>query len=131
MPRYQKLLLEHCLYFKLSGDDYLMIWNFKTGNTLHRLSIQKAKYIRALALAPGGEFFLSASKIWFKHKTLRLWNLQKGECVEEFHFDQGVQAIACDSNGMVCVGLEGGRVCFLRFNNLSNRSGQLRQEVQK
>ncbi len=51
-------------------------------------------------------------------KTLKLWNLQNRQFVEEFHFDQDVAAIACASNGMVCVGLEDGRVCFLRFNNL-------------
>ena len=73
-----------------------------------------------LALAPGGEFLLSASQ---QFKKLELWKLPNGECVEEFHFDQHVQVITCDSNGTVCVGLEGGRVCFLRFNDLSSNSG--------
>jgi len=101
------------------------MWNFKTGETLHRLPFQNAKDIGVLALAPGGEFLLSASKdrLGRKLKTLKLWKLRKGECVEEFYFDQGVQAISCGSNGMVCVCLKGGRVCFLRFNNLSSDSG--------
>ena len=73
-----------------------------------------------LALAPGGEFLLSASQ---QFEKLGLWKLPNGECVEEFHFDQRVQVITCDSNGMVCVGLQGGRVCFLRFNDLSSNSG--------
>ena len=97
----------------------MIIWNFKTRETLYRFPFQGAI---ALALAPGGEFLLSA-----EYKTLKLWNLPNGECVEEFHFDQRVQGIACGSNGMVCVGLRGGRVCFLRFNNLSSDSGQQRQ----
>ena len=102
----------------------MIIWNFKTGETIHRLLIQHAKDISMLAFAPGGEFLLSGSKL---NKTLTLWKLRNGEFVEEFHFDQHVQAIACGSNGMVCVGLRGGRVCFLRFNNLSLDYGQLRQ----
>ena len=98
----------------------MILWNFKTGETLYRFPIQWAIIISALALAPGGEFLLSASK---QFKKLELWKLPNGERVEEFHFDQHVQVITCDSNGMVCVGLEGGRVCFVRFNNLSSNSG--------
>ena len=89
---------------------------------LHRVDITHD--IRALTLVPGGELLLSES---LRHKTLKLWNLRNGRFVEEFHFDQGVEAIACSSNGMVCVGLEDGQVCFLRFNNLSSHSGQLEQ----
>ena len=89
---------------------------------LHRVDITHD--ITALALVPGGDFLLSGS---FRHKTLKLWNLRNGRFVEEFHFDQSVEAIACSSNGMVCVGLEDGQVCFLRFNNLSSHSGQLEQ----
>jgi WD40 repeat protein len=81
---------------------------------LHRVDITHD--ISALALVPGGEFLLSGS---LRHKTLKLWNLRNGRFVEGFHFDQGVETIACSSNGMVCVGLRGGWVCFLRFNNLS------------
>ena len=92
-----------------------MIWNFKSGTILHRLPTQGAGRIEELAFVPGSEFLLSRSQ-W--DKTLKLWNLQNGQFVEEFHFDQDVRAIACASNGMVCVGLEDGRVCFLRFNNL-------------
>ena len=88
----------------------MILWNFKTGETLYRLPFRRAKYITELALAPGGEFLLSASK---QRKKLELWKLPSGECVEEFHFDQRVQVITCVSNGMVCVGLQGGRVCFL------------------
>ena len=84
--------------------------------------MEDAEWIRALALAPGGEFLLSCSN---EDKTLKLWNLPNGECVEEFHFDRDVLAIACGSNGMVCVGLAGGRVCFLRLNKLSSHSKQL------
>ena len=102
----------------------MIIWNFKAGKTLYGFPFQNAKYITALALAPGGEFLLSAS---YRNKTLKLWKLTNGECVEEFHFDQVVRVITCASNGMVCVGLEGGRACFLRFNNLCSDSGQLRQ----
>ena len=105
----------------------MIIWNFRTGETLHRLPFQDIEYDAVLALAPGGEFLLSAEKYLGEDKTLKLWKLRNGECVEEFDFDQAVQVIACGSNGMVYVGLEGGRVCFLRFNNLSSDSGQLRQ----
>ena len=73
-----------------------------------------------LALTPGGEFLLSASS---EDKTLQLWKLPNADFVEEFYFDQYVEVMACDSNGMVCVGLEGGRVCFLRFTDLSSNSG--------
>ncbi len=92
-----------------------MIWNFKSGTIVHRLPGHEARSIKELAFVPGSEFLLSRSQ-W--DKTLKLWNLQNGQFVEEFHFDQDVEAIACASNGMVCVGLEDGRVCFLRFNNL-------------
>jgi WD40 repeat protein len=92
-----------------------VIWNFKSGTIVHRLPAHEARYIEELAFVPGSEFLLSRS---FCDKTLKLWNLQNGQFVEEFHFDQDVTAIACASNGMVCVGLEDGRVCFLRFNNL-------------
>ena len=96
----------------------MILWNFKVGETLYRLPFRDAKSITELALAPGGEFLLSAS-----FKELELLKLPSGECVEEFHFDQYVRVISCVSNGMVCVGLEGGRVCFLRFNDLSSNSG--------
>ena len=89
---------------------------------LHRVDITHD--ITALALVPGGEFLLTGS---YRDKTLKLWNLRNGRFVEEFHFDRGVRAIACSSNGMVCVGLYGGQVCFLRFNNLSSHSGQFGQ----
>ena len=102
----------------------MIIWNFKTGKILHRLPFQDTEDITALALARGGEFLLSGSR---RKKTLKLWKLQNGECLEEFHFERIVQVIACGSNGMVCVGLHGGRVCFVRFSNLSLDSGQLRQ----
>ena len=105
------------------GVDYLIIWNFKTGAVLHTLYIEDAKDITALALTPGDEFVLSASSYSKQNKALKLWKLENEECVEEFHFDQGVQVISCASNGMVCVGLKGGHVCFLRFNNLSQHSG--------
>ena len=98
----------------------MIIWNIKAGKTLYGFPFQRAKDITALALALGGEFLLSASQNKYKEhlKTLKLWKLPNGECVEEFHFDRGVTSITCASNGMVCVGLKGGRVCFLRFNNL-------------
>ena len=102
----------------------MIILDFKALKTLYGFPVQRAQYITALALAPGGEFLLSAS---YENKTLKLWKLPNGECVEEFHFDQGVKVMTCASNGMVCVGLRSGRVCFLRFNNLSSDSGQLRQ----
>jgi WD40 repeat protein len=89
---------------------------------LHR--VDTTHDVRALALVPGGEFLLLGS---YRDKTLKLWNLRNGRFVEEFHFDQSVEAIACSSNGMVCVGLEDGQVCFLRFDNLSSHSGQLEQ----
>ena len=89
---------------------------------LHRVDITHD--ITALALVPGGEFLLSGS---YRDQTLKLWNLRNGRFVEEFHFDRSVRAIACSSNGMVCVGLYGGQLCFLRFNNLSSHSGQLEQ----
>ena len=92
-----------------------MIWNFKSGTIVHRLPAHEARCIKELAFVPGSEFLLSYS---WDDNTLKLWNLQNEQFVEEFHFDQHVAAIACASNGMVCVGLEHGRVCFLRFNNL-------------
>ena len=96
----------------------MILWNFKTGETLCRLHLN---YIGdLLALTPGGEFLLSPS---IENKKLKLWKLPNADLVEEFHFDQYVQVIACVSNGMVCVGLQGGRVCFLRFNDLSSNSG--------
>ena len=60
---------------------------------LHRVDITHD--VRALTLVPGGEFLLSGS---YRDKTLKLWNLRNGRFVEEFHFDQGVEAIACSSN---------------------------------
>ncbi|CAB4022550.1 WD40 repeat domain-containing [Paramuricea clavata] len=107
--------------------DSLLIWNFQTGATLCKV-LGHTQYpspffrISALAFVPGGEFILTGQRIY---NTLKLWNLRNGRFVEEFHFDQRVEAIACASNGIVCVGLNDGQVCFLRFNNLSSQSGQL------
>jgi WD40 repeat protein len=99
----------------------LLIWNLKSGMVLHRVPFHAdSTKVQALALVSGGEFLLSAA--WFEN-SLKLWNLRNGVFIEEFHFDQHVEAIACASNGMICVGLGGGRVCFLRFNNLSSHSG--------
>jgi WD40 repeat protein len=98
-----------------------MIWNLKSGTVLHRVPFHAESYdIQVLALVSEGEFLLSGG--WYKN-WLKLWNLRNGLFIEEFHFDQDLVAIACASNGMICVGLEGGRVCFLRFNNLSSHSG--------
>jgi WD40 repeat protein len=97
-----------------------VIENFKTGTVLYRFPIPNAKDVIALALVPGEEYLLSCSD---DDKTLKLWNLPNGECVEEFHFDQDVLAVACGSNGVVCVGLKRGRVCFLRFNKFASQSG--------
>ena len=102
----------------------MIIWDFKAGKTRYEFPFQRTEDITTLALAPGGEFLLSASD---QNKTLKLWKLTNGECVEKFHFDQDVEVITCASNGMVCVGLRSGRVCFLRFNNLSSDSAQLTQ----
>jgi WD40 repeat protein len=100
----------------------LLIWNLKRGITvLHRVPFHAdTDDIQALALVSGGEFLLSVALF---DNSLKLWNLRNGLFIEEFHFDQDVVAIACASNGMICVGLRGGRVCFLRFNNLSYHSG--------
>jgi hypothetical protein len=93
----------------------------KSGTVLHRVPFHAEPYdIKALALVSGGEFYLSGARF---ENSLKLWNLRNGLFIEEFHFDQSVVAIACASNGMICVGLKGGRVCFLRFNNLSSHSG--------
>jgi WD40 repeat protein len=100
-----------------------VIRNLKSGTILHRLPAHGAENIEALAFVPGGEFLLSGSY----DKTLKLWNLRNAQMVEEFHFDQPVHAVACASNGMVCVGLEGGQVCFLRLNNLPRHSRQLEE----
>ena len=97
----------------------MLIWNLKSGTVLRRVPVHTNK-IQALPLVSGGEFLLSGSR---DENSLKLWNLRNGLFIEEFHFDQDVVAIACASNGMVCVGLENGRVCFLRFNNLSSHSG--------
>ena len=107
----------------------MLIWNFKTGAALSRVPVHTQYHdpsddISTLAFVAEGEFLLSGSRI---DNTLKLWNLRNGRFVEEFHFDQSVRAIACASNGMVCVGLNDGQVCFLRFNNLSSHLGQLEQ----
>jgi WD40 repeat protein len=94
-----------------------VIENFRTGRVLYRFPIPNANDIIALALVPGAEFLLSCSD---DDKTLKLWNLLNGECVEEFHFDRDVLTVACGSNEMVCVGLKRGRVCFLAFQSGTN-----------
>ncbi|XP_028408749.1 apoptotic protease-activating factor 1-like isoform X2 [Dendronephthya gigantea] len=91
----------------------LLFWSLETGRTIHKLR-GHTHDIRALAFVPGGQFLLSGSR----DKTLKLWNLRSGCLVEEFHFERFVLAIACAPNGIVCVGLQGGQVCFLRLNNL-------------
>ena len=107
----------------LVGDDCLVIRNFKSGECLHRLPIYAGlDGITALAFVAGGDFLLTSGDNMYNYRTLSLRKLLNGECVEEFYFDQGVQAIACASNGIVCVGLRGGRVCFLRFNSISSPS---------
>ena len=110
------------LNYILGSHHSLLFWNLETGRTLHRVC-GHTHDIRALAFVPGGEFLLSGSR----DKTLKLWNLRSGRFVEEFHFERFVRAIACASNGMVCVGLQGGEVCFLRFSSLSSHSTQLEQ----
>ena len=106
------------LHYTLGSHHSLLIWNLQTGRTLHRLR-GHTHDIRALAFVPGGEFVLSGSR----DKTLKLWDLRNGQLVEEFQFEKFVRAIECVSNGIVCVGLEGGQICFLRFNDIFSRSG--------
>jgi WD40 repeat protein len=103
----------HCI---LGSHHSLLIWDLETGRKLHRVR-GHSHDIRTLAFVPGGEFVLSGSR----DKTLRLLSLRDGRFVEEFHFEGFVRAIACSTNGIVCVGLQSGQVCFLRFDNLSSR----------
>ena len=110
------------IYITLLGDDWLVIWDFKSGTRLYKFPIYASpSAITALAFVAGDKFLLTG--VDNNDSTLTLCNLLNGECIEKFHFDQDVRAIACAANGMVCVGLKGGRVCFLRFNNLSSHSG--------
>ena len=95
----------------------LLLWDLKTGTTIHRL-LGHTHDVRALAFVPGGGFLLSGSR----DKTLKLWDLRSGRFLGEFHFERFVLAIACAPDGTICVGLQGGQVCFLRVNNLPSRS---------
>ena len=95
----------------------MLFWNLRTGETVSRFR-GHTHDIKSLAFVPGGKFLLSGSR----DKTLKLWNLQNGKLLEEFHFEQFVLAIACASNGIVCIGLQGGQVCILRLNDLSSDS---------
>ena len=108
-------LLHISLNRTLGSNHSLLFWNLRTGET-HNKFRGHTHDIRSLAFVSGGKFLLSGSR----DKTLKLWNLGNGRFVEEFHFERFVQAIACSSNGIVCVGLQGGQVCILRFNNLSS-----------
>ena len=91
----------------------LLLWDLKTGATIHRL-LGHTHDVRALAFVPGGEFLLSGSR----DRTLKLWDLRTGRFLEEFHFERYALTIACAPDGTICVGLQGGQVCFLRVNNL-------------
>ena len=95
----------------------LMHWDLYSGNKIRRLC-GHTHDIRALAFVPGGAYLLSGSR----DKVLKLWSLETGVLVDEFHFERFVLAIACASNGIVCVGLQGGQVCFMRVNNLTKPS---------
>ncbi|XP_028393317.1 apoptotic protease-activating factor 1-like isoform X2 [Dendronephthya gigantea] len=92
----------------------LLLWDFKTGATYHKLR-GHTNDIRSMAVVPGDEFLLSGAR----DKTLKLWDLKNGEFLEEFHFEQYVRAIACATDGTVCVGLQGGHVCVFRIKKLS------------
>ena len=89
----------------------LLFWDLYSGDEARRLS-GHTHDIRALAFVPGGILLLSGSR----DKVLKLWNLETGNLVDEFHFERYVLAIACASNGVVCVGLQGGQVCFMKVN---------------
>lgn len=91
----------------------LLYWDLNSGDIVRRLC-GHTHDIRALAFVPGGAFLLSGSR----DKVLKLWSLETGDLIDEFHFERYVLAIACASNGVVCVGLQGGQVCFTRVNNL-------------
>ena len=91
----------------------LVHWELKSGIKIQTLS-GHTHDIRALAFVPCGAFLLSGSR----DKVLKLWSLETGELVDEFHFERYVVAVSCASNGIVCVGLQGGQVCFMRVNNL-------------
>ena len=101
-----------------------MFWNFTTGQTIHRLR-GHTHDIRALAFVPGGEFILSGSR----DKTLKLWNLRTGHFVEEYHHERYVLAVACAPNGIICVGLQGGQVCFFRMNIVLPHRAQLEKDM--
>ena len=109
-----RIFLPSCHVVSKGSHHSLVHWELKSGNKIQVLS-GHTHDIRALAFVPGGAFLLSGSR----DKVLKLWSLETGELVDEFHFERYVVAICCASNGIVCVGLQGGQVCFMRVNNLT------------
>ena len=102
----------------ISGSHHsLLFWDINTGTTHHRLR-GHTNVVRSMAVVPGDKFLLSGAR----DKTLKLWDLRNGRFLEEFHFEQYVRAIACATDGTVCVGLQGGQVCVFRINIPSSRS---------
>ena len=109
-----RIFLPSCHVVSKGYHHSLVHWELKSGDKIQTLS-GHTHDIRALAFVPGGAFLLSGSR----GKVLKLWSLETGELVDEFHFERCVLAICCASNGIVCVGLQGGQVCFMRIKSPS------------
>ena len=109
-----RIFLPSCHVVSKGYHHSLVHWELKSGDKIQTLS-GHTHDIRALAFVPGGAFLLSGSR----GKVLKLWSLETGELVDEFHFEHYVLAISCASNGIVCVGLQGGQVCFMRIKSPS------------
>ena len=109
-----RIFLPSCHVVSKGSHDSLVQWELKSGIKIQTLS-GHTHDIRALAFVPCGAFLLSGSR----DKVLKLWSLETGELVDEFHFERYVVAVSCASNGIVCVGLQGGQVCFMRIKSPS------------
>ena len=85
------------------------------GGALLRTLQGHSSDVNAVAVTPDGQRAISASD----DKTLKVWDLTSGECLATFTADAAVWACSCAPDGLTIVaGDEGGRVHFLRLENL-------------
>jgi WD40 repeat protein len=92
-----------------SDDGILKLWNLNTGLELRTL-VRQPDYFHAVAVSRDGRRAASASD-----RNLKLWDLDKGELINEYICDGEVTSCAFLDESRIVAGDAGGRVHFFRL----------------
>jgi WD40 repeat protein len=114
-----------------SEDDTIRIWDLSSGQCLHSLKFDEdqannrngtntvlgRREIDSIFVTPDGSKLIST----FDHKTLRIWDIESGQCCCCLYATQRFSAVAFSLSELtICTGTQYGDVNFFVANNLTS-----------